>query len=89
LRVARLVWRYSGAPINDTSWHHYELTYDSRSGQATLYVDGAVLSTATGSGNVRYDPCDPREIDVGRDPWGDSFDGLIDELTVYDALVVN
>ena len=78
---------YSGVPINDTNWHHYVITYDSRTGQARLLVDGAQASSAMTSGKVRYDPCDPRELDVGKDPWGDAFDGLIDELTVYDAIV--
>jgi hypothetical protein len=77
----------SGAPIDDTEWHHYVVTYDSRTGTARLLVDGAELATATTSGTVRYEPCDPRELNVGRDPWGDTFDGLIDELMVYDAVV--
>lgn len=77
----------SGAPIDDTEWHHYLVTYDSRSGTVRLVVDGAELATASTSGPVRYEPCDPRELNIGRDPWGDSFDGLIDEFTVYDAVI--
>jgi hypothetical protein len=78
---------YSGVPINDTAWHHYVITYDSRTGQVRLLVDDAEVSSATTSGRVRYDPCDQRELDIGKDPWGDAFDGLIDELIVYDAIV--
>jgi hypothetical protein len=78
---------YSGVPIDDTEWHHYLVTYDSTTGEAALYVDGVEVSSAVAGGFVRYDPCDPRELNVGRDPWGDSFDGLIDELVIYDAVV--
>lgn len=77
---------YGAAAIDDTEWHHYEITYDSRTGQAELSVHGAVLASGTGSGRVRWNPCDLRDISVGRDPWGDSFDGLIDELVLYDTV---
>jgi hypothetical protein len=77
---------YGVAAINDTEWHHYEITYDSRTGQAELSVDGTVLASGTGTGRVRWNPCDLRDISVGRDPWGDSFDGLIDELLIYDTV---
>jgi hypothetical protein len=72
--------------IDDTEWHHYVMGYDSRTGTAELLVDGEVVSTGTGTGFVRYDPCDPRDLYVGKDPWGDTFDGQIDELVVYDAI---
>jgi hypothetical protein len=77
---------YGTEVINDTLWHHYEITYDSRTGRAALLVDGTELSSGTGSGTVRWNPCDLRDIYVGKDPWGDSFDGLIDELVIYDTV---
>jgi hypothetical protein len=77
---------YGTEVINNTDWHHYEITYDSRTGVAALLVDGTELSSGTGSGTVRWNPCDLRDIYVGRDPWGDSFDGLIDELVIYDTV---
>ncbi|MBI4956128.1 MAG: right-handed parallel beta-helix repeat-containing protein [Myxococcales bacterium] len=80
---------YGGVPIDDTAWHHYALTYDARTGRARLLVDGAEVSSATTAGRVRFDPCDPREVNIGGDPWGDAFDGLIDDFVVYDALVTN
>jgi len=77
---------YGTEAINDTLWHHYVITYDSRTGVAALSVDDVELSSGTGSGTVRWNPCDLRDIYVGRDPWGDSFDGLIDELVIYDTV---
>jgi hypothetical protein len=77
---------YGTSAVDDTEWHHYVITYDSRTGQASLYVDDVLLSTGTGSGNVRWNPCDLRDIYVGKDPWGDAFEGLIDELVIYDTV---
>jgi hypothetical protein len=77
---------YHYAAVNDTSWHHFVMTYDSRTGQAQLLVDDVVASSGTGTGFVKDEPCDPRDLVVGDDPWGDSFDGLIDELVIYDSI---
>lgn len=43
-------------------------------------------ATGTGSGAVRNEPCDPRDLYIGRDPWGETFDGQIEELVVYDGV---
>jgi chitodextrinase len=77
---------YGTSAVNDTDWHHYEMTYDIRTGKAALLVDGVELSTGDGSGKVRWDSCDLRDIYIGKDPWGDAFDGLIDELVIYDTV---
>jgi len=80
---------YGLEDINDTDWHHYELEYDSRTGEAELRVDGAVVSTGTGTGFVRRDPCDPRDLYIGKDPWGETFDGLVDELVITDGIAAS
>ena len=75
---------YHLAAVADTAWHHYVLRYDARAGQGQLQVDDVVVSTAAGSGFVRADPCDARDLYIGKDPWGNAFDGEIDELMIYD-----
>jgi hypothetical protein len=80
------VSNYSG--IDDTSWHQYSITYDSRTGTAALRVDGVEARTATGSGLIKGDPCDLRDLVVGKDPWGQAFAGAIDELVIYDNIVL-
>jgi hypothetical protein len=75
---------YGYAPVNDTAWHHYVITYDSRSGVARLLVDDVEAATGTGTGFIRDEPCDPRDVYVGNDPWGASFDGAIDDLQILD-----
>jgi len=77
---------YNTEVVNDTNWHHYVMTYDSRTGNANLYVDDALVSSGTGSGKVRWDPCDLRDIYIGKNPWGDAFNGLIDEFVIYDTV---
>jgi hypothetical protein len=76
---------YHYAAIADAEWHHYLLRYDARTGSAELLVDGVVAASGTGSGFVRWEACDPRELVVGKDPWGDTFAGEIDELLLYDG----
>jgi hypothetical protein len=77
---------YHYAPVADTDWHHYLMTYDSRTGQAQLLVDDEVAASGSGTGFVRDEPCDPRDLYIGKNPWGASFDGSIDELIIYDGL---
>jgi hypothetical protein len=75
---------YHYGAVNNTDWHHYELRYDSRTGKGQLRVDDAVASEATAAGRIKDTPCDPRELVVGKDPWGSGFDGQIDDLVIYD-----
>jgi hypothetical protein len=76
---------YHFAAIADTAWHDYAIRYDSRTGAAELRVDGEVAATGSGSGFVRWDACDPRDLVIGKNPWGDTFAGEIDELALYDG----
>lgn len=76
---------YHFAAIADTAWHHYAIRYDARTGAAELRVDGEVAASGSGSGFVRWDACDPRDLVIGKNPWGDTFAGEIDELALYDG----
>lgn len=63
-------------------WHHVAATYDGNSGVGKVYVDGQLQETTTGLNNVQarlYNPRIGSTYDNGR--W---FNGLIDELTIYD-----
>lgn len=72
--------------VDDTGWHHYTITYD---GSAVIaYVDGIERARAELSGRIRRDAS--RAVVIGRNPWGDSFEGLMDDFRIYDrALSAN
>lgn len=65
-------------------WQHVAVTYDKRSGDAVLYVDGLVV------GEAKFPSFTPRTsyaMNVGRrisgPGMGSQFEGRMDELTVY------
>ncbi|NMA34382.1 MAG: LamG domain-containing protein, partial [Clostridiaceae bacterium] len=72
--------------VDDTGWHHYTITYD---GSAIIaYVDGIERARADLSGRIGRDAS--RAVVIGRNPWGDSFEGLMDDFRIYDrALSAN
>lgn len=69
--------------IHNTDWHLYQLSYDSRTGKAAVYVDGTELTSAQGAGAVKDAPCDSRDLVIGRSPWSEAFSGRIDEFRLY------
>ncbi|MDD4112410.1 MAG: PKD domain-containing protein [Herbinix sp.] len=66
--------------VNDTKWHHYAITYDGSN--IITYLDGKQCSRTELSGRIRRDSS--RAIVIGRNPWGASFEGLLDEIRIYD-----
>ncbi|NLM28011.1 MAG: LamG domain-containing protein [Clostridiaceae bacterium] len=48
----------------------------------TAYIDGVECSRIECTGKIRRDAS--RDIVIGRNPWGDSFEGLLDEIRIYD-----
>lgn len=66
--------------VDDTNWHHYAITYDGAT--ITLYLDGIECSRVECTGKIKRDTSRP--VVIGRNPWGDSFEGLMDEIRIYD-----
>jgi hypothetical protein len=67
---------------NDTNWHHYCVVYDGVAIKS--YVDGAQKSAAAQTGNLATNT---QALHIGKDPWGNAFNGQIDELRLYDWAV--
>lgn len=69
--------------VNDDDWHYVAMTYDP--GTLTFYVDGKEDATGgvTFGGNE-----DTMSVRIGNDPRGNfefpCFDGIIDEVAIYD-----
>jgi hypothetical protein len=72
--------------IDITQWHHYVGTYDGN--EIKLYIDGAPAGSPTlRAGGIN---ADPGALYIGRDD-GQSryFDGLIDEVAIYDVALTD
>lgn len=70
----------AGLSNHDTEWHHYLLVYDGSI--VTLWLDGASVGSEPFTGKVARNV--DRPIHIGGDPWGASWNGLIDEVRIYD-----
>ncbi|RYD29690.1 MAG: hypothetical protein EOP87_17895, partial [Verrucomicrobiaceae bacterium] len=72
--------------INDNAWHHLVMTVDidPAPGTVVLYVDGAQVATAP-LGGGGFPAFNNFEIGrLGRNGPADPFDGVIDDVQVYD-----
>jgi hypothetical protein len=66
--------------VTDTGWHHYTMVYDGTS--IMVYIDGVLCGTSQFSGKIVRDSTSP--LAIGRNPWGESLEGLMDEIRIYD-----
>jgi len=66
--------------IYDTEWHHYVVTYDGAA--VRLYIDGQEAGSQPFSGDIAVQPS--RNLYIGKNSWDNSFNGLIDEVKIYD-----
>ncbi|WP_157255002.1 LamG-like jellyroll fold domain-containing protein [Nonomuraea typhae] len=62
------------------SWSHLAISYDGSSQR--LYINGELVSQTPVEGDLRAD--DGAVRIGGNSPWGESFQGLIDEVRIYD-----
>lgn len=70
---------YAASPsIKDTNWHHYAMVYDGNN--LFGYIDGVIKSRKSLTGTVRNNA---NTIYIGKDPWGTTFNGYIDELQFF------
>ncbi|MFY0600829.1 MAG: T9SS type A sorting domain-containing protein [Cyclobacteriaceae bacterium] len=70
--------------VNDGKWHHIAATYDMTTLTATVYVDGVLEDTNTGTGPT-YDT--PNFMSLGSyNTSGNELDGLVDEVKIWSNL---
>ncbi|OGW98917.1 MAG: hypothetical protein A2062_05030 [Omnitrophica WOR_2 bacterium GWA2_44_7] len=65
-------------------WHHIAVTYDDKTGDAAVYIDGALANKK----NLGiFTPQTSYDIYIGRRPNERSFHGLIDDIRVYNRIL--
>ena len=75
----------SAGGYNNGAWHHVVFTRVRTSGALTLYVDGAVAGTATGS---TLSLTSPSTLNLGRIQAGGNYLlGSLDEVAVYNTVL--
>jgi len=69
--------------IDDTSWHHYALTYNGSA--VSIYMDGEFVQSFSMAGRVAVNPS--RSLYVGKYQFtdGKAFAGALDEIQIYDV----
>jgi|GEM_PF-2345855 hypothetical protein len=70
-------------PNQTDAWHHAVFVYDDAVPEMRIYLDGVLANSrpgaaAGGSGN---------QIHIGGSDMGDTFDGYIDEVAIYDFVL--
>jgi len=70
----------SDSPVNDEQWHFITGVYNSITNEVFLYVDG-VVQADVGTRNGNLDNAE--NLTIGGLPGWTSFNGLIDEVAIY------
>ncbi|MBC23698.1 MAG: hypothetical protein CMJ32_07260 [Phycisphaerae bacterium] len=77
---------HSSSGLDDGRWHHACFTRERQSGVIRLYVDGELAAQAEGFSTSRLDSTE--RVFIGRSLVGNRhFNGLIDELRIYDRVL--
>ena len=72
---------FGSAELQTGRWTHLAATYDGS--RLRLYVDGDEVSSIPKTGTLRSSA---KPLDIGGDPvFGQGFEGLIDEVRIYDV----
>ncbi len=76
---------YSVETYDDDTWHHVVATID-RDSLAILYIDGSAVNNADVSHLSSLDESNFENLEIGREGVYDTywFNGLIDEVAIYD-----
>jgi arabinan endo-1,5-alpha-L-arabinosidase len=71
-------------PIPVGAWSHLVMAVDH--GTLRLYLNGALVNTMTGFPDV-FTPAAQRQFAIGVNFWDPPYDGLVDQLRIYDQAI--
>ncbi len=74
----------NGLGLQADTWYHVAATFDNASNEVKLYVDGALVKT----GPLTFAPTAvTAPLTLGRSPDGEYWDGLLDDVRIYDEVL--
>ena len=76
-------WRHFSTQISDSKWHHLAATVSSEA--IDLYVDGKLDSALAGVASISASNSTVTIGAPNSNAWGSSFNGLIDEVAVFNV----
>lgn len=78
------------APTDVTQWHHYAMTYDARTKKQSTIIDGDIKNSVTRVAQQHFLGGGTNPFTIGH-RYGNEFyfDGLLDELWVFDTVLTN
>ncbi|HTP41315.1 MAG TPA: LamG-like jellyroll fold domain-containing protein, partial [Nitrospiria bacterium] len=79
-------WSWQGTtPLSLNTWQHVAVTFSGTLGQMKFYVNGNLMQTVAYTGTMTG--CGSKNaLMIGARPSGSQFQGLIDEVSVLDAV---
>lgn len=74
----------SGTPLTAGNWYHVAIVYSDAADLQEIYIDGVLRASSTRSGLLDLNN-DPLQIGADQGFSGREFEGLIDEVRVYNG----
>ena len=71
--------------IKAHEWNHIVATYDSKSGDTAIYINGTEQVRGKGHGLISKDWA--QHVGIGRHKGVRFLDGIIDEFKIYDSAI--
>ena len=81
--VWREVWT-SGLKLQKARWYHIAMTYDDRTGEVLLYVDGTQVLKASMPQPLT---ANKQDLQIGRSQYGEYWHGKLDDIRIYDRVL--
>ncbi|MCP5092993.1 MAG: DNRLRE domain-containing protein, partial [Gammaproteobacteria bacterium] len=74
----------SSVSLSNGQWYQVVVTFDNTSDEGKAYLNGTLVLTES-TGNTTTPNTDA--LTIGRDQWGEYWDGLLDDVRLYDRVL--
>lgn len=81
---------HAETPIDTSEWHHYVLSFDAETKEQRIVIDGQTENAYTAQSDSNFIGGGSNPLTIGhRYGGGDYFNGLMDELWVFDTVLTD